>query len=228
MHVGYSVRAVDAITVLEAAIERHGAPQYIRSDNGPEFIAKAIQDWLAQRTIQTAYIRPGSPWEQAYIESFHDKLRDECLNREILPPLAEARVILEGCGSNTTNTRAGEPLAKPAQPCLEGEAFFESASLILDLCPNWRNGLRTPTGTSEAQDFEPDIQFASGPRRDCMRRDPKWLIAWTVVLWAWYLLLVGQLTAAEVAIGLVAGFVSAIAALTMRRQGKVNLTFRPG
>jgi putative transposase len=52
--------------------------------------------WLGQSAIQRAYIRPGSPWEQAYIESFHDKLRDECLNREILPTLAEAQVILEG------------------------------------------------------------------------------------------------------------------------------------
>ena len=95
IHAGYSIRAVDAITVLEAAVERYGAPHHLRSDNGPEFIAKAIQDWLEHTAIQTAYIRPGAPWEQAYIESFHDKLRDECLHREILPTLAEARVILE-------------------------------------------------------------------------------------------------------------------------------------
>ena len=95
IHVGYSIRAVDAIIVLEAAMERYGAPRHLRSDNGPEFIAKAIQDWLEHTTIQTAYIRPDAPWEQAYIESFHDKLRDECLNREILPTLAEARLILE-------------------------------------------------------------------------------------------------------------------------------------
>jgi putative transposase len=96
IHVGYSIRAVDAVTVLEAAIERYGPPQHLRSDNGPEFIAKAIRQWLQQADIQTLYIQPGSPWEQACIESFHDKLRDECLNREILPTLAEARVILEG------------------------------------------------------------------------------------------------------------------------------------
>ena len=96
IHVSYSIRAVDAITVLEAAIERYGAPQYVRSDNGPEFIAKAIQDWLGNQQIKTLYIEPGSPWEQAYIESFHDKLRDECLNREIFRSLAEARIILEG------------------------------------------------------------------------------------------------------------------------------------
>jgi putative transposase len=95
IHLGYSIRAVDAITVLEAAIERYGAPEHVRSDNGPEFIAQAIQDWLADQQIQTLYIEPGSPWEQAYIESFHDKLRDECLNREMFPSLAEARIILE-------------------------------------------------------------------------------------------------------------------------------------
>jgi putative transposase len=95
IHVGWSIRAVDAITVIEAAIERYGAPEHLRSDNGPEFIAYAIQDWLKQRQIRTLYIRPGSPWENPYIESFHDKLRDECLNRELFATLAEARVILE-------------------------------------------------------------------------------------------------------------------------------------
>jgi transposase InsO family protein len=95
VHAAWSIRAVDAITVIEAAIERYGAPEHLRSDNGPEFIAYAIQDWLAQRQIRTLYIRPGSPWENGHIESFHDKLRDECLNRELFGTLAEARVILD-------------------------------------------------------------------------------------------------------------------------------------
>ncbi len=95
VHAAWSIRAVDAITVIEAAIERNGAPQYLRSDNGSEFIAYAIQDWLKQRQIKTLYIKPGSPWENGHIESFHDKLRDECLNRELFGTLSEARVILE-------------------------------------------------------------------------------------------------------------------------------------
>ena len=95
LHGAWSIRAVDAITVLEAAIARYGAPEHLRSDNGPEFIAYAIQDWLKERQIKTLYIRPGSPWENAHIESFHDKLRDECLNRELFGTLAEARVIVE-------------------------------------------------------------------------------------------------------------------------------------
>jgi putative transposase len=76
-------------------IERYGTPKHVRSDNGPEFIAKAVQDWLRSQQVKTLYIEPGSPWEQAYIESFHDKLRDECLNREIFRSLAEARIIPE-------------------------------------------------------------------------------------------------------------------------------------
>jgi putative transposase len=95
LQVGYSLRALDAIKVLEAAIARYGNPEYLRSDNGPEFIAKAIQDWTKEQRIGSIYITPGSPWEQAHVESFHDKLRDECLNRELFGSLAEARVILE-------------------------------------------------------------------------------------------------------------------------------------
>jgi transposase InsO family protein len=95
IHVGWSIRAVDVIEVVQAAMEAHGKPAHIRSDNGPEFIAYAIGDWLKGTEIGTMYIAPGSPWENAYIESFHDKLRDECLNRELFGSLREAQVILE-------------------------------------------------------------------------------------------------------------------------------------
>ena len=95
IHPAWSIRAVDVITVVEAAIARYGAPGHLRSDNGPEFIASCMQDWLKAQGIKTLYIRPGSPWENGHIESFHDKLRDECLNRELFGTLHEARVILE-------------------------------------------------------------------------------------------------------------------------------------
>jgi putative transposase len=95
VHVDWSIRAVDVITVVEAAFARYGVPEHLRSDNGPEFIAYAIQDWLRDKNVKTIYITPGSPWENAYIESFHDKLRDECLNREIFGSLLEARVVIE-------------------------------------------------------------------------------------------------------------------------------------
>ena len=95
VHVDWSIRAVDVITAVEAAMARYGVPAHLRSDNGPEFIAYAIQDWLGGKNVKTIYITPGSPWENAYIESFHDKLRDECLNREIFGSLWEARVVIE-------------------------------------------------------------------------------------------------------------------------------------
>lgn len=96
LHPRSSYRAENVIEVLEDLIAKHGAPQYIRSDNGPEFIAYKIKDWLKANDIKSHYITPGSPWENAYIESFHDKLRDEFLNREIFYSLAEAKIMLEG------------------------------------------------------------------------------------------------------------------------------------
>lgn len=93
-HAAWSIRGRDVLSVLEEAMREHGFPEHIRSDNGPEFIAEAVQDWLKLKGIGALYIQPGSPWENGYIESFHDKLRDECLNREVFITLAEARVII--------------------------------------------------------------------------------------------------------------------------------------
>ena len=95
IHPAGSIRAIDVIAVVEAAIARYGMPEHLRSDNGPEFIASCMQGWLKAQQIKTLYIKPGSPWENGHIESFHDKLRDECLNRELFGNLHEARVILE-------------------------------------------------------------------------------------------------------------------------------------
>ncbi len=72
-----------------------GVPGYIRSDNGPEFIAAAIKKWLSESGVRTLYIEPGSPWENGYIESFNGKLRDEVLNREVFYSVREASVLVE-------------------------------------------------------------------------------------------------------------------------------------
>ncbi len=74
---------------------RRGIPEYIRSDNGTEFTAKAIRTWLTDLGVKTLYIEPGSPWENGYIESFNGKLRDEVLNREVFDTLYEAKVLVE-------------------------------------------------------------------------------------------------------------------------------------
>jgi putative transposase len=93
-HLSSSIRADDVIMALSEAITKYGVPEYIRSDNGPEFVAYTVQDWLHSQHIQTLYIKPGSPWENGHIESFHDKIRDECLNRELFHSLQEARIII--------------------------------------------------------------------------------------------------------------------------------------
>lgn len=85
----------DVLRVLARLMLRHGIPGYIRSDNGPEFIAKAVREWLGRLEVGTLFIEPGSPWENGYIESFNGKLRDELLNGEIFYTLREARVLIE-------------------------------------------------------------------------------------------------------------------------------------
>jgi transposase InsO family protein len=72
-----------------------GVPTYLRSDNGPEFIAACIREWLATVGVQTLYIEPASPWENGYCESFNSKLRDELLNGEIFYSLKEAQILIE-------------------------------------------------------------------------------------------------------------------------------------
>ena len=81
-------------TLFDLFMER-GVPQYIRSDNGSEFTAKAVRGWLSSVGVKTLYIEPGSPWENGYNESFNGKLRDELLNGEIFDTLFEAKVLIE-------------------------------------------------------------------------------------------------------------------------------------
>jgi transposase InsO family protein len=89
------LKAVDVIDVLSDLFILRGAPEHIRSDNGPEFIAKAVQDWIGAVGAKTAYIEPGSPWENGFVESFNARLRDELLDGEIFYSLAEARIVIE-------------------------------------------------------------------------------------------------------------------------------------
>ena len=90
-----SLTARDVISTLGYLFQVHGEPEYIRSDNGPEFIATAVKQWLAASGVQTLYIEPGSPWQNAYVESFNGKLEDELLGREVFTSLTEAKVLIE-------------------------------------------------------------------------------------------------------------------------------------
>ncbi len=89
------ITSQDVIDRLFELFIMKGIPEHIRSDNGPEFTAKAIRRWLNRIGVKTLFIEPGSPWENGYIESFNGKLRDELLNREIFTTLIEAKVLIE-------------------------------------------------------------------------------------------------------------------------------------
>jgi transposase InsO family protein len=87
--------ATDVVSTLKYLFELRGAPRFVRSDNGPEFIAEAVKAWLKDSGCGTLYIEPGSPWENAYVESFNGKLEDELLDREQFETLKEAKVLVE-------------------------------------------------------------------------------------------------------------------------------------
>ncbi len=89
------IRANDVIGIFADVMVERGVPEFIRSDNGPEMVAKTLRNWLARVGAKTLYIAPGSPWENGYNESFNGKLRNELLNGEIFYTLREAQVLIE-------------------------------------------------------------------------------------------------------------------------------------
>ena len=95
IRVSRRLNATDVVDMLSDLFILRGIPGHIRSDNGPEFIAKSVREWIAAVGARTAYIEPGSPWENGYCESFNSKLRDELLNGEIFYTLREAQVLIE-------------------------------------------------------------------------------------------------------------------------------------
>ncbi len=94
IEVATRIRAGEVLQVLQRVMTERGAATYLRSDNRPEFVAHAVQQWLQAQQVQTAYIAPGRPWQNAYGASFNGRLRDECLNLEWFGNLAEANVVI--------------------------------------------------------------------------------------------------------------------------------------
>jgi putative transposase len=95
IRVARRLASLEVIETLADVMLLRGVPEYIRSDNGPEFLAQELRQWLGKLRTRTLYIERGSPWENGYCESFNGKLRDECLNGEIFYSLKEAQVIIE-------------------------------------------------------------------------------------------------------------------------------------
>ena len=126
IRVDRKLKSTDVIDVLSDLFILHGAPGHVRSDNGPEFIAKAVREWISAVGAKTAFIEPGSPWENGYCESFNSKLRDELLNGELFYSLAEARIVIESWRQHYNTLRPHSSLGyKPpcaSRPALAGDA----------------------------------------------------------------------------------------------------------
>ena len=90
-----SILAEDVIAFLDEIMKKRNAPVFLRSDNGSEFTAEAVQTWLTEKKVGPAFIPPGQPWKNGFIESFHDKFRNECLQREWFLSLLDAQVVIE-------------------------------------------------------------------------------------------------------------------------------------
>jgi len=117
IRVARKLSSVDVIDVLSDLFILHGVPSHIRSDNGPEFMAQAVRDWIAAVGARTAYIEPGSPWENGYVESFYARLRDELLNGEIFDSLREAQIVIESWRRHYNTIRPHASLGyKPPAP----------------------------------------------------------------------------------------------------------------
>jgi putative transposase len=112
-----SITAEDVVETLASLFHSRGEPAFIRSDNGPEFIAKAIKEWLEASMVKTLYIEPGSPWENAYSETFISRFSEELLKREVFADLLEAKVLIEDYRDHYNHQRPHSALGylSPAQ-----------------------------------------------------------------------------------------------------------------
>ena len=133
IRVARKLKAIDVIDVLSDLFILRGVPGHIRSDNGPEFVAKAVREWIAAVGAKTAYIAPGSPWENGYIESFNARLRDELLDGEIFYSLKEAQIVIESWRRHYNAVRPHESLGyRPPAPevFIPALAAWPSARLL--------------------------------------------------------------------------------------------------
>ena len=128
IRVDRKLKSADVIDVLSDQFMLRGVPEHVRSDNGPEFVAKAVQDWIGAVGAKTAYIERGSPWENGFIESFNARLRDELLDGEIFYSLAEARIVIESWRRHYNTERPHGSLGyKPPAPEVFIPAFAAPA-----------------------------------------------------------------------------------------------------
>jgi transposase InsO family protein len=134
IEVARSMTAKSVVRVLAELVQVHGEPGALRSDNGPEFVAKAVQAWLEAAGVGTLYIQPGSPWENGYVESFNSRFEHEVLSREVFGSLPEAQVLAEVYRLKYNQVRPHSALGyqTPAQftaRWMEGNVAYAPAAL---------------------------------------------------------------------------------------------------
>ena len=131
---GRKLEAADVVDVRSDLSVPRGVPAHIRPDNGPEFVAKTVQAWIGAVGARTAYIAPGSPWENGYVESFNARLRDELLDGEIFYTLREAEVVIESWRRHYNSVRPHASLGfRPPAP-----------EVVLPTFAAWPAALRRP------------------------------------------------------------------------------------
>ena len=183
IEVGRRFTARDMIETLRLVMAERGIPDFIRSDNGPEFIANALGDWLTELGAQTMFIPPGSPWENPFIESFNGKLRDELLNGELFTSLREAEVLLKQFAARYNEFRPHSSLGyltprefaarnetpeiTSASPAGQGARPASGGDLPVALNPGGAPAQAASIERNGVQWIEPSIQkFNPQPRPD--------------------------------------------------------------
>jgi putative transposase len=128
IEVASSLPAERVVRCLARLVDQRGAPAYLRTDNGTEFLARRTQQWLRFRGIQSARIEPGKPWQNGVVESFHSRLRDECVDREWFGSVAEAAVLIEAyrLSYNTTRPHSSLNYRTPAEVRTEYDTMVDT------------------------------------------------------------------------------------------------------
>jgi len=144
IRVSHKLGAADVIDVLSDLFILRGTPKHVRSDKGPEFAATAVRDWITGVGARAAFIEPGSPWENGYVESFNGKLRDELLDAEVFNTLAEAKVLIEGWRKPYNTVRPHSSLRPRARGASAAQRAATDRSRTLRISPShWRASLKT-------------------------------------------------------------------------------------
>ena len=143
--VNRKIKGPDVVEVLRYLFAVRGCPEYIRSDNGPEFVSNTVQKWLENSGVDTLYVAPGSPWENGYVESFNSKLRDELLNRELFLHIDELRYVADRWRMDYNHYRPHSSLEYMAPTAFAAECL-EHGSATLGF-PQDKENMCDKTGT---------------------------------------------------------------------------------